>query len=243
MQFKDRSASGCAASKRQEMERPRARQFGSGIRVVIADNYPFFRRGLRSFIEEASDLQVVGEAGSVQDLLRLCQDLRPDIVLVDLDLDGADGVSMLDTLRERAPKARHILLATPEDEESLVGYIEDGVHGCVMKNADPPVILSAIRAVNAGQCWLQRELTGSIFEELRRARRQQRDSAHARITGRETEVLRLVAEGLSNSQIAQRLFISERTVKVHVANIFSKLRLHDRVQATRHAIRTGLVRA
>jgi NarL family two-component system response regulator LiaR len=111
-----------------------------------------------------------------------------------------------------------------------------------MKNADPPLILSAIRAVRAGEQWLQREMTGKLFSELRRARVAGRERTGAMLSERETEILKLLAEGFRNSQIAERLFISERTVKVHVANIFGKLDLHDRVQATRYAIRAGLVR-
>jgi DNA-binding NarL/FixJ family response regulator len=110
-----------------------------------------------------------------------------------------------------------------------------------MKNADPPLILSAVRAVSAGEHWLQREMTGRLFHELRRARQSERDRAQATLSDRETEILKLVAEGLRNSEIAARLYISERTVKVHITNIFGKLGLHDRVQATRYAIRTGLV--
>jgi DNA-binding NarL/FixJ family response regulator len=212
----------------------------STVRVLIADDYPFFRRGLRTFIEEQPDVEVVGEAGNAEDLVRLCEELRPDIVLLDLNLNGSDGVALIEMMRQRLPRIKHIVFTSPDDEQALVSCIENGVGGCVMKNADPPVILSAIRAVGSGGHWLQRELTGSLFNEVRRARLGER--AAAVLSDRETEVLKLVAEGLRNYQIAQRLFISERTVKVHVANIFTKLRLHDRVQAARYAIRNGLVR-
>jgi DNA-binding NarL/FixJ family response regulator len=214
---------------------------GSPTRVLIADDYPFFRRGLGTFIEEQSGLSVVGEAGTEDELRRLCDELKPQVVLLDLELDGTDGIALIRTLREGFPEIRLIALITPDDENAVASCIENGVDGCIMKNADPPLILSAVRAVSAGDHWLQREMTGHLFRELRRARQAERDRAQAMLSDRETEILRLLAEGLRNSEIAERLFISERTVKVHVTNIFGKLGLHDRVQATRYAIRSGLV--
>ncbi|UCH36147.1 MAG: response regulator transcription factor [Armatimonadota bacterium] len=210
--------------------------------VLIADDYPFFRRGLRMFIEEQPDLTVVGEAGTTEELVQLVETARPHIVLLDLNLDGGDGVSVVESIRNGWPDVGVIAFVTPDDADGLAVCIENGVDGCIVKNADPPLILSAIRAVSAGESWLQREMTGKLFQELRRARQAERERAAAPLSDRETEILRLLAEGLRNSQIAQRLFISERTVKVHVANIFGKLGLHDRVQATRYAIRNGLVR-
>ena len=214
----------------------------SAISVVIADDYPFFRRGLTTFIEEQSGLKVVGDAGTGEELLRLCEEVRPHILLLDLHLNGCDGVALIHELRERFPRLRLIAFVSPDDEEALTACIENGVDGCIMKNADPPLILSAVRAVGGGGHWLQREMTGQLFHELRRARQAERERAQAVLSDRETEILKLLAEGLRNSEIAERLFISKRTVKVHVANVFSKLGLHDRVQATRYAIRSGLVR-
>lgn len=214
----------------------------SGTSVLIADDYPFFRRGLSTFIDEQPGMTVVGEAGTVEELHRLCEELSPDVALLDLNLANGDGVRLVHALRERFAHIRLITFVTPDDEETVAACIENGVDGCIMKNADPPLILSAVRAVGAGGHWLQREMTGNLFRELRRARQAERERAEAALSERETEILKLVAEGLRNSEIAARLYISERTVKVHVANIFGKLGLHDRVQATRYAIRCGLVR-
>jgi DNA-binding NarL/FixJ family response regulator len=211
------------------------------IRVLIADDYPFFRRGLRNFIEEQPDMVVVGEAGSASEVVDLCGEERPHIVLLDLDLDGADGIGLIGTLRDRFPEIQHVALITPDDEDVLADCVDYGVAGCIMKNADLPLMLHAIRTVSAGGCWLQREMTGKVFHELRRARRADRDERQVVLSDRETEVLKLLAEGLRNLDIAERLFISERTVKVHVGNIFSKLQVRDRVQATRYAIRSGMV--
>lgn len=210
--------------------------------VLVADDYPFFRRGLSTFIAEQPGLAVIGEADTGEELLRRCEELRPDVVLLDLNLDGADGIGLIRELRERFPRLGLIVFVIPDDEETLATCIEHGADGCIMKNADPPLILSAVRAVSSGGHWLQREMTGKLFKELRRARLAERQRAEMVLSERETEILRLLAEGLRNSQIGERLFISERTVKVHVGNIFGKLGLHDRVQATRYAIRAGLVR-
>ena len=214
----------------------------SATSVLIADDYLFFRRGLSTFINEQPGLKVVGEAGTIEELHRLCEDQSPQVVLLDLNLANGDGILLVHDMRERFPHIRLITFVSPDDEETVATCIENGVDGCIMKNADPPLILSAVRAVSGGGHWLQREMTGHLFRELRRARQAERDRAEAALSERETEILKLVAEGLRNSEIATRLYISERTVKVHVANIFGKLGLHDRVHATRYAIRCGLVR-
>jgi two-component system response regulator DegU len=219
--------------------RKRGKKTTSSIRVLIADHYPFFRRGLRTFIEEQPDLDVVAEAGDIDELLQLCAEVRPNIVLLDLHLTDSSGVALISTFRERFPDVGLVVFMTPDDEESLAACIASGAGGCVMKNADPPLVLNAIRAVSAGEHWLQREMTGTVFNELRSMVEAER--IRASLTSRETEVLKLIAEGLRNSDIAERLFISERTVKIHVANIFSKLQVRDRVQATRYAIRNGMV--
>ena len=223
------------------MRKP-SRTTRKAARIVIADPYPFFRRGLRAFLAEQPDLPVVADCGHAEELLQLCEELRPDVLLLALDLPGFDGVVPLGALLDRSPRTKCVVLATPGDEEALAACVDSGLSAYVMKDADPPLILSAIRAVRNGGPWLQRELTAQLFQELREARSSQRDRARVGLTERENEVLSLVAEGLRNAQIAERLFISERTVKVHVSSIFAKLRLRDRVQAARYAIRTGLVR-
>jgi DNA-binding NarL/FixJ family response regulator len=210
--------------------------------VLIADDYPFFRRGLGAFIAEQSGLEVVGEVGDRDALLRACDETRPGILLLDPNLNGCDSAALVRELRERFPRMRVIAFTTPDDQDTLAACIENGVDGCIMKNAPPPLILSALREVVAGRNWLQREMTSGLFDELRRARLGERERARSLLSDRETQILKLLAEGLRNSEIAEHLFISERTVKVHVANLFGKLGLHDRVQATRYAIRTGLVR-
>jgi DNA-binding NarL/FixJ family response regulator len=224
------------------MAKPTKHRSKPVVRVLIADAYPFFRSGLRAFLADVPGFAVTGESGDAQELLRLCQADQPDVVLLAVDLPGFDGSIPIGLLRDRAPKAKYIALGMPGDEEVLAAVVDSGLDGCVMKNADPPTILSAVRAVSAGGTWLQRELTGELVQELRKTRHSAGRRDVTALSKRESEVLSLLAEGLRNAQIAKRLFISERTVKVHVSKIFDKLQLRDRVQAARYAIRTGLVR-
>ncbi|UCH34548.1 MAG: response regulator transcription factor [Armatimonadota bacterium] len=213
------------------------------IRILIADDYHFYRYGLRVFLEEQPDLSVVGEAGSSEDTLSSVEELKPHVVLLDLDLPSEGGLHVLRQINARTPQTKVIILTGLDDELCLADAIESGASGYVLKDAEPPLILSAVRSVGRGGTWLQREMTGKLFEDFTRLTRARREAPDRLLTSREVEVLSLVAQGHRNAQIADKLFISERTVKVHITNLFRKLGLNDRVQATRYAIRHRLVRA
>jgi two-component system response regulator DegU len=213
------------------------------IRVVIADDYHFYRYGLRIFLEEQDDISVVAEAGTSDQCLSVVEDVKPTVVLLDLDLPPEGGLHVLREINGRTPQARVIVLTGLDDEICLADAIESGACGYVLKDAEPPLILSAVRSVGRGGTWLQREMTGKLFEEFTRLARARRDAPDRLLTSREVEVLSLLAQGHRNAEIADKLFISERTVKVHITNLFRKLGLSDRVQATRYAIRHRLVRA
>ncbi|HUT76009.1 MAG TPA: response regulator transcription factor [Armatimonadota bacterium] len=213
------------------------------VRILIADDYHFYRYGLRVFLEQHDDLSVVGEAGSSEEALAAVEGLKPDIILLDLDLPPEGGLHVLRETNARAPETRVIVLTGLDDEVCLADAIESGASGYVLKDADPPLILSAVRSVGKGGTWLQREMTGKLFEEFTRLARTRREAPDRLLTTREVEVLSLLAQGNRNAEIADKLFISERTVKVHITNLFRKLGLSDRVQATRYAIRHRLVRA
>jgi len=212
-----------------------------GTRVFIADDYPFFRLGLRVFLEETGEMVAVGEAASAREAIERVRSLQPDVVLLDLDLPPEGGLAVLGELRYVSPASRFVVLSRWDDEHHLVAALEHGVEGYVLKNADPQVILLAITAVNRGEHWLQREMTGKLFQEFNRIALGKREVEHL-LTARELEVLKLLALGHRNSEIAYQLFISERTVKAHVSNLLRKLHLSDRMQAIHYAIRNGLVR-
>jgi two-component system response regulator DegU len=209
--------------------------------VLIVDDYPLFRHGLRALLSEQEDISVVGEAATGAEAEAALGKLRPSVVLLDLDLPDRNGLELLEELKTRHPGVRSIVMAGPDDDFSLAEAIEKGAAGYMLKTAGPPLILAAVRTVNAGGTWLQREVTGKLFQEFTRLAQIRREAPDGVLTDRETEVLTLLAQGLKNGEIAERLYITERTVKVHVSNIFRKLGLTDRVQATRYAIRQRLV--
>jgi two-component system response regulator DegU len=213
------------------------------IRVLIADDYHFYRYGLRVFLEQHDDINVVGESGTSDETLTAVDGIKPSVVLLDLDLPPEGGLHVLREIAARAPEIRVIVLTSLDDELCLADAIESGAAGYVLKDAEPPLILSAVRSVGRGGTWLQREMTGKLFEEFSRLARARREAPDRLLTSREVEVLSLLAQGNRNAEIADKLFISERTVKVHITNLFRKLGLSDRVQATRYAIRHRLVRA
>lgn len=224
-------------------EPERKQSAGKPIRIIIADDYHFYRYGLRIFLEEHDDINVVAEAGSSQEALTATVTLKPDVVLLDLDLPPEGGLDVLRKINADCPTTRVIALTGLDDEICLADAIESGASGYVLKDAEPPLILSAVRSVGRGGTWLQREMTGKLFEEFTRLSRARREAPDRLLTSREVEVLSLLAQGNRNADIADKLFISERTVKVHITNLFRKLGLGDRVQATRYAIRHRLVRA
>jgi len=209
-------------------------------RVLIADDYPFFRLGLRVFLEEQGGFKVVGEAASDLEAVERVHSTRPDIILLDLDLPGSGGTSLLERLRAASPDSRFVVLSRWEDEQLLMSALQSGAEGFVLKTADPQVIVLALRAVHRGEQWLQRELTTRLLNHANRMAQGVR-IAEQLLTPRELEVLKLLAAGQRNSEIANQLYISERTVKAHVSSMLHKLNLPDRLQAARYAIRNGLV--
>jgi len=209
--------------------------------VLIVDDYPLLRHGLRNLLSEQDDIAAVAEVSTAEDVLPTVAKLRPDIILLDLDLPDSDALEVLNHLRQHHPRCKVIAMAGPDDVSSLANAVQKGAAGYLLKTASAPLILAAIRTVAQGGTWLQREMTGKLFEEFNRLAQSRRQDADAALTQRETEVLTLIAQGLKNREIAERLYISQRTVKVHVSNLFRKLGLNDRVQATRYAIRHRLV--
>jgi len=209
------------------------------IRVMIADEYLFYRRGLRTFLEEHDDITVVGEAGTSQEALSLVESTKLNVLMLDLELPPEGGLHVLSAIN--GMNIRSIVLTGPDDGRYLADAIVGGVSGCLFKNAEPPLILSAVREVGHGGTWLQQEMTSKIFEEFTRLARARREAPDRLLSNREVEVLTLLAQGLRNAEIANKLFISLSTVKAHITNLFRKLGLTDRVQATRYAIRHRLV--
>src|SRR5215472_11826870 len=207
------------------------------IRIVIADDHKIVRRGIRTFLELDPELVVVGEAADGAEAVRLAQRLQPDIVLMDLVMPGMDGITATATIRRELPETEVLALTSVLEDASVVGAVRAGAIGYLLKDTQAEALCQAIKAAAAGQVQLTPRAAARLMQAVSAP-----ESPEA-LTERETEVLRLLAQGQANKQIARSLNISEKTVKVHVSNILSKLGVQSRTQATLYAIRVGLVSA
>jgi DNA-binding NarL/FixJ family response regulator len=197
------------------------------ISVLIVDDHPVVRQGLRALLEVQDDMTVAGEAGDGPAAISLAESLRPDIVLLDLKLPGMDGVAVLQPLR--AAGLRVLVLTSATEPSAAAAAVRAGAAGVVYKDIDPAALVRAIRAVHDGNVLLAPEAIGSLI----------RGSRADTLTAREREVLAEIADGKSNREIARLLRISEKTVKAHVSAVLAKLGVQDRTQAAVYAVRHG----
>ena len=205
------------------------------IRILIADDHGVVRQGLRMFLALDSDLDVVGEAYDGAQALRLARELRPDIVLMDLLMPVMDGIAATRAIRQELPDTEVLALTSVLEDASVVQAIKAGAIGYMLKTTDADELARAIRAAAAGQVQLSPEAAARLMREVRAP-----ESPEA-LTERETDVLRLLAQGQANKEIAHGLGIGEKTVKTHVSNILAKLSVQSRTQAALYAARIGLV--
>ncbi len=211
------------------------------IGVLIADDHTLFRRGVRKMLEAEDDMSVLGEAATGRETLMLARELMPDVILMDIQMPEVDGIEATRVLHREMPHIGIVFVTMHANDEFVFRGLQAGGRGYILKDADPETMLRAIRAVAHGESLLGAAIAQKVmrqFAALDRAPTPLLD----KLTPRETEVLRLIAEGMSNKEIAARLVLSEKTIKNHINNIFSKLHLYDRTQATLYAIRTGLAR-
>jgi DNA-binding NarL/FixJ family response regulator len=211
------------------------------ISVLIADDHPMVRQGLRVFLELQPDIQVVGEAGDGEQAARLARELDPDVVLLDLVMPGTDGVTALELMAQSAVRSRVLIVTSFGEQRTIVPAIRAGARGYVSKDVEPSALAAAIRAVAAGHVLLGPEIAAAL---LGPATAQANGSgagggsgADPQLTAREREVLDLIARGRSNREIARALTVSEKTVKTHVSNVLMKLGVADRTQAALWAVR------
>src|SRR6266699_3274501 len=205
------------------------------IRIVIADDHSVVRRGLRMFLAMDPELVVVGEAANGEEAVHLARLLLPDIVLMDLLMPVMDGITATATIRRELPDTEVLALTSVLEDASVVGAVRAGAIGYLLKDTDAEALCRAIKAAAAGQVQLTPHAVARLMQAVSTP-----ESPEA-LTERETEVLRLLAQGHSNKQIARRLHNTEQTIKSHVSRILSKLGVQSRTQATLYAIRTGLV--
>ena len=214
------------------------------IRVVITDDHEVFRQGIVSILSEAEAVNVCGQAEDGQEAIRLSRELLPDIILMDINLPVVDGIAATRAIATRTPSVKVIILSVSADDEHLFEAIRAGAQGYLIKTASPTQIVDAIRAISDGGVVVSPELAASLVAEFKdledRIEPEKRGRYPGGLSSRETEVLQLLSQGLSNKEIAERLYISERTVKNHISNVLSKLHLENRVKAAIYAVREGI---
>jgi DNA-binding NarL/FixJ family response regulator len=213
------------------------------IRVLVADDQELVRAGFRMILETQADLQVVGEAGDGVEAVAATRRLQPDVVLVDIRMPNLDGLQATKRIVAAGSGSRVVILTTFDLDEYVYQALAAGASGFLLKNAPPEQLISAVRVVAAGDGLLSPQVTRRVIEQFTRLPPPPSDSAALEgLTDREQEVLKLIARGLSNAEIAAQLVVSDATVKSHVAHLLAKLQLRDRVQAVVLAYESGLIR-
>jgi NarL family two-component system response regulator LiaR len=205
------------------------------IRVLIVDDHAVVRRGLRAFLDLQSDVEVVGEAADGATAEEMAANLSPDVVLMDLVMPGTDGIATIRRLREARGKTTVLVLTSFLDDVHVFAALQAGAAGYLLKDVQPDELVRAIRQVHQGESALHPKVAARLVQHTAQP------ASFADFTPRERDVLRLLAEGFANKEIARRLSLSEKTVKTHVSNILQKLGVADRTQAALLAVRRGLV--
>jgi DNA-binding NarL/FixJ family response regulator len=211
------------------------------LRVLVADDHALLRQGVRQALELEPDIEVVAEADGGQRALELMRLYQPDVAILDISMPGQNGVEVARAIKRDWPRTGIVVLTIHSDDSYVFAAVEAGVSAYVLKDVKPELLVRAVREAAAGRSFLHPAVAGQLMREFsRRSHRQQDLEPLADLTARETEVLALLAGGLSNSQIARSLYIAEKTVKNHLSHIFSKLGVKDRTNAALIAIKCGL---
>jgi len=208
------------------------------IRVLVVDDHAIIRKGIRAVLELVPDVDLVGEAENGVQAIKLDQELIPDVILMDLMMPEMDGIACIKQLKEQRPEARILVLTNFAGEDMIFPAIKAGAMGYHLKDSSPEALIDAIRQVNQGVASLHPSIAKKVLDEFHNTEKQQ--LSEEPLTQRELEVLRLIAQGHENKDIAGQLVISEATVRTHVSNILGKLHLASRTQAALYALREGL---
>jgi len=216
------------------------------IRIVIADDHPIVRDGLRKLLSLEDDFEIIGEASDGREVLDKVQELDPDVLLLDLRMPNLDGLSTLQALTQLNKKVRVIVLTASEDKNEFVQAMKLGCSGIVLKQTAPELIVKSIRKVHGGEIWLDSHTTAAVMRqfaapgELVGGSGSGKTRERSPLSTREREIVQLVAQGYKNKEMAEKMFISEQTVKNHLHNIFDKLGVSDRLELALYAIHKGL---
>lgn len=215
------------------------------IRVVIADDHPIVRDGIKKLLLLEDDIAVVGEAGDGRQVLELMQEHEPDVLLLDLRMPNLDGLSVLQSLQQSTRRTRVIVLTASEDKNEFVQAMKLGCSGIVLKQTATELIVKSIRKVYSGEIWLDSHTTAAVMRQFASpadalAGGNGKNRERSPLSTREREIVQLVAQGYKNKEMAEKMFISEQTVKNHLHNIFDKLGVSDRLELALYAIHKGL---
>jgi DNA-binding NarL/FixJ family response regulator len=209
-------------------------------RVLIADDHPLFRNGMRALLTSVPDLEVAGEATTGDEVIELAEEVQPDVVLMDLKMPGAGGIEATRHILNANPHIRILVVTMFDDDESVFAALRAGARGYVLKGAGPDEMLRAIRAVESGEAIFSRAIAQRLIEYFAAPRPAGSALPFPELTDREREILQLIAQGRTNPEIRQDLGISLKTVRNHISNIFSKLQVADRSEAIVRAREAGL---
>lgn len=212
------------------------------IRILLSDDHTILRTGLKMLIGAAGDLEVIGEAQDGEEAVELAERLKPDVVLMDISMPKMDGIKATAEIKRRMPAVKVLMLTMHENDEYLFRTIQAGGSGYVLKKAADDEVLDAIRHVATGGAFLRPAVTTKLVQDyLERVNKGEESDSYGKLTDREREILRLIAEGHTNAQIAQMLVISVRTVESHRAHIMEKLGIQTRAELVKYALRKGLL--
>lgn len=209
------------------------------IRVLIVDDHAVVRQGLRAFLQTQDDVEIAGEAADGDEAIRQVRELVPDVVLMDLVMPKLDGIAAIREMRALSPSTKVLVLTSFADDDKVFAAVKAGAAGYLLKDVRPQELGDAIRTVYRGEALLHPTVAAKLMQELAQSGRRQ--ASPDSLTDRELDVLRLIARGMSNKEIALELGVAEKTVKTHVSNILQKLHLADRTQAALYAVRERLV--
>jgi DNA-binding NarL/FixJ family response regulator len=214
------------------------------IKILLADDHSVVRQGLRTLLQSAPEFSVIGEAANGEEAVRLAKTRPPDIVIIDISMPKLNGIEATRRIKENNPAAKVLILTIHENEEYVYQMIRAGANGYVLKNADKKELFAAVRAVAGGERFFSPGISKLIIDEFIKQAREQnagKQSSAPHLTKRETEILRFIALGLTNKKIAEKLFLSIRTVNTHRTNLMQKLNIHDTAGLVRYAIQNGIV--
>nr|WP_239456515.1 response regulator transcription factor [Nocardioides solisilvae] len=212
------------------------------VRVIVADDQELFRRGLTMLLTQEPDIEVVAEAGDGVAATELAASMAPDVVLLDVRMPRRSGIEACKAIKEDNPSAKVIMLTVSDEEADLYEAVKSGAAGYLLKDSSIEEVAQGIRVVADGQSLISPSMAVKLIDEFKQMSKPERNQVNGlRLTERELEVLRLVAKGLNNREIAKQLFISENTVKNHVRNMLEKLQLHSRMEAVMYAVKEKLL--